>query len=110
MTLLPAESNNSKYSPPALPSIRIDPGISLTCFSFVLFLKYLKRPAKGIQIMLATDKISSAFKAICEEAEKLKKEDVSESVMSGLSTIISIAKHQNDIRNAAKGSCKAHSE
>jgi uncharacterized phage infection (PIP) family protein YhgE len=58
--------------------------------------------------MLSTDKITNAFKAICEEAEKLKKQDVSEEVKSGLSTIISIAKHQNDIRNSAKGSCAAH--
>jgi hypothetical protein len=60
--------------------------------------------------MLATDKISSAFKAICEEAEKLQKEDISEAAKNGLSTIISIAKHQSDIRNAAKGSCKAHAK
>jgi hypothetical protein len=58
--------------------------------------------------MLATDKISSAFKAICEEAEKLQKEELPESTQAGLSTIVSIAKHQNDIRSAAKGSCKAH--
>ena len=60
--------------------------------------------------MLATDKISNAFKAICEEAEKLKKENDPESVKAGLARIISIAKHQNDIRNAAKGSCKAHAK
>ena len=59
--------------------------------------------------MLSTDKITHAFHAISEEAEKLQHQDVSEEVKSGLSTIISIAKHQNDIRNAPKGSCKAHS-
>ena len=60
--------------------------------------------------MLSTDKITHAFNAICEEAEKLKNQDVSDSVQSGLSTIISIAKHQNDIRDSAKGSCKAHAK
>lgn len=58
--------------------------------------------------MLSTEKITRAFTAIWEEAEKLKQQDVSEQVQRGLSTIISIAKHQNDIRNAAKGSCTAH--
>ena len=60
--------------------------------------------------MLATDKISNAFKAICEEAEKLQNEDVPESVKEGLAKIISIAKHQNDIRKAVKGSCSAHAK
>ena len=60
--------------------------------------------------MLSTDKITNAFKAICEEAEKMKGQDVSEAVKTGLSTIISIAKHQNDIRGAAKGSCAAHAK
>ena len=58
--------------------------------------------------MLSTDKISNAFKAICEEAEKMQRQDIPEPVKTGLSTIISIAKHQNDIRDSAKGSCKAH--
>lgn len=58
--------------------------------------------------MLCTDKISNAFSAICEEAEKLKRQGVSDEVSSGLATIISIAKHQNDIRGAAKGSCTGH--
>ena len=58
--------------------------------------------------MLSTEKIAGAFAAICEEAEKLKKENVSEAVKEGLSRIISIAKHQSDIRKAAKGSCSAH--
>ena len=57
--------------------------------------------------MLSTEKISSAFKAICEEAEKMKSQDVSDEVKAGLATIISIARHQNDIRSSAKGSCKA---
>lgn len=60
--------------------------------------------------MLSTDKITRAFNAICEEAEKLKNQDVSDPVQTGLSTIISIAKHQNDIRDSAKGSCKAHAK
>ena len=60
--------------------------------------------------MLSTEKITKAFSAICEEAENLKNQNVSDEVKNGLSTIISIAKHQNDIRSSAKGSCKAHSK
>jgi hypothetical protein len=60
--------------------------------------------------MLSTDKITNAFRAICEEAENLKNQDLPDEAKSGLSTIISIAKHQNDIRGAAKGSCTAHSK
>lgn len=60
--------------------------------------------------MLSTDKITHAFAAICEEAEKIQSQDVSEEVKTGLATIISIAKHQNDIRGAAKGSCTAHAK
>jgi len=57
--------------------------------------------------MIATDKISGAFKAICEEAEKLQKKDLPLKVQKRLKTIISIAKHQSDIRDAGKGSCKS---
>ena len=57
--------------------------------------------------MLSTDKIVSAFAAICEEAEKLKGEDQLDRVREGLGVIISTAKHQNDIRSAAKGNCAA---
>ena len=60
--------------------------------------------------MLSTDKITNAFNAICEESEKLQNQDISDEVKAGLSTIISIAKHQNDIRNSAKGTCKAHTK
>jgi len=60
--------------------------------------------------MLSTDKITNAFNAICEEAEKIKNQDVSDAVQAGLATIISIAKHQNDVRGSAKGSCKAHAK
>jgi len=56
--------------------------------------------------MLATNKLSDAFKAICEEAEKLQKKDLPPKVQKRLQTIISIAKHQSDIRGAKKGSCK----
>ena len=56
---------------------------------------------------MRTEDIANAFKAIVEEAEKLKTQELPEDVQSGLSTIVSIAKHQNDIRTAAKGSCKA---
>ena len=60
--------------------------------------------------MLSTDKITNAFNAICEEAEKLKNQGVADQVDAGLSTIISIAKHQNDIRSSTKGSCAAHAK
>ena len=59
--------------------------------------------------MLSTEKITKAFNAICEEAEKLKHHGDPDQLKAGLSTIISIAKHQNDIRNSANGSCTAHS-
>ena len=58
--------------------------------------------------MLASDKIATAFKAICEEAEKLQKAGLGEQAEAGLKTIISIAKHQSDIRNATPGGCKSH--
>jgi hypothetical protein len=60
--------------------------------------------------MLSTDKISNAFRAICEEAERILDQEVDDQVKAGLSTIISIAKHQNDIRGSAKGSCAAHAK
>lgn len=56
--------------------------------------------------MLSTDKISDAFKAICEEADKLLKKDLSSKEKERVKTIISIAKHQSDVRNAKKGGCK----
>jgi hypothetical protein len=58
--------------------------------------------------MLSTEKITRAFAAICEEAERLQQADVSDAVKNGLSTIISIARHQSDIRGASAGSCTAH--
>lgn len=60
--------------------------------------------------MLSTEKINHAFDAICEEAEKLKNQGLSDQVDAGLSTIISIARHQNDIRSSSKGSCTAHAK
>jgi len=61
--------------------------------------------------MLSTEKISTAFNAIVEEANAMKDDPVTpDKLKAGLATIISIAKHQSDIRNAAKGSCKAHSK
>ena len=57
--------------------------------------------------MLSTEKIAGAFTAIREEAEKLRNNQISDEIKEGLALIISIAKHQNDIRGAAKGSCKA---
>ncbi len=56
--------------------------------------------------MLSTEKITRAFTAILEEAEKLGETQISDEIKDGLALIISIAKHQNDIRGAAKGSCK----
>ena len=60
--------------------------------------------------MLSTDKIASAFKAICEEAEKLQKRELDSKAQKRVKTIISIAKHQSDIRGSKKGSCKAKSK
>ncbi|MFW2366112.1 MAG: hypothetical protein ACN4GW_06825 [Desulforhopalus sp.] len=60
--------------------------------------------------MLATDKIAGSFKAIVEEAENMMKLDPADEIVSGLKTIVSIAKHQSDIRGAKSGECKAHSD
>ena len=61
--------------------------------------------------MLSTDKISTAFTAIVEEANTIKDDPATpDKVKAGLATIISIAKHQSDICGAAKGSCTAHSK
>ena len=59
---------------------------------------------------MRTDDIAGAFSAIVEEAEKLKTGASSEEIQSGLATIVSIAKHQNDIRHSKKGSCRAKDE
>ena len=48
--------------------------------------------------MLATDKISNAFKAIVEEAEKIAGAAPGDDVAEGIKTIISIARHQSDVR------------
>ncbi len=58
--------------------------------------------------MLASEKIAQAFVAIVEEAEKLAATDPSSKVTKGLKTIVSIARHQSDIRGATGGNCKAH--
>jgi hypothetical protein len=59
--------------------------------------------------MLSTEKISRAFEAILEEAEKAKGEtSLPEGARAALDNIVSIAKHQSDIRQAKPGSCKAH--
>ncbi|WP_457577098.1 hypothetical protein [Desulfomarina sp.] len=57
--------------------------------------------------MLSTEKLSKAFLAIIEEAEKIQKKDLPKKVSKRLKTIISIAKHQSDIRNIKKGKCCA---
>lgn len=59
--------------------------------------------------MLATDKIAESFKAIVEEAENMMKLDPADEIVGGLKTIVSIAKHQSDIRGAKSSECKAHS-
>lgn len=59
--------------------------------------------------MLATDKIAGSFEAIVEEAEALKQHgDLSEDAAQRVKTIISIAKHQSDIRKAKPGTCASH--
>ncbi|WP_136798883.1 MULTISPECIES: hypothetical protein [Desulfosediminicola] len=58
--------------------------------------------------MLASDKIAGAFLAIVEEAEKLRGTSLNEEQEKAVKTIISIAKHQSDIRNAKAGECPAH--
>ncbi len=57
---------------------------------------------------MRTEDIANAFKAIVEEAQALQGQDLPTDVQQRIKTIISIAKHQNDIRQSAKGSCKAH--
>ena len=56
---------------------------------------------------MRTDDIAQAFNAIVEEAQRLQSHNLPEDVQSTVKTIISIAKHQNDIRQSNKGSCKA---
>lgn len=58
--------------------------------------------------MLPSDKIDKAFKAIVEEAEKLRKKDLPDKVQKRIKSIISIAKHQSDVRGM-KGTC-CHTE
>jgi len=58
--------------------------------------------------MLASDKIAGAFLAVVEEAEKLRGTSLNEDQENMVKTIISIAKHQSDIRNAKQGACPAH--
>ncbi len=60
--------------------------------------------------MLATDKISNAFKAIVEEAEKIAQTSPADDVAEAAKTIISIAKHQSDIRGAKGGKCTSKSK
>lgn len=58
--------------------------------------------------MLATDKIAGAFKAIVEEAEKIRNSSPGEEIAAAAKSIISIARHQSDIRGAKGSECKAH--
>ncbi len=57
---------------------------------------------------MRTEDIANAFQAIVEEAQAVQEKNLPEDVQAKIKTIISIAKHQNDIRQSAKGSCKAH--
>ncbi len=56
---------------------------------------------------MRTEDLANAFKAIVEEAQSLQAMDLNEAAQAKVKTIISIAKHQNDIRKSAQGSCKA---
>jgi len=56
---------------------------------------------------MRTDDIAQAFQAIAEEAQRLQSQDLPEDAQSTVKTIISIAKHQSDVRQSSKGSCKA---
>lgn len=58
--------------------------------------------------MLASEKIATAFTAIIEEAEKLIEVKPASAQLEGLKTIISIAKHQSDIRGLKSGDCPKH--
>lgn len=55
--------------------------------------------------MLATEKISKAFTAIVEEAVLAQNPGLPEQTQSHLKTIISIAKHQSDIRKPTSERC-----
>jgi len=57
---------------------------------------------------MRTDDIAKAFQAIAEEAQGLQSRELPEEVHTTLKTIISIAKHQTDIRQSRQGSCKAN--
>ena len=59
--------------------------------------------------MLATEKIAKSFVAIVDEAEKLLAKEIPEEVATGLKTIISIARHQSDIRDSRSGTCTSSS-
>jgi hypothetical protein len=56
---------------------------------------------------MRTDDIAQAFAAIVEEAQRLQNLNLPEEAQAPIKAIISIAKHQNDIRHSDKGSCKA---
>jgi len=57
---------------------------------------------------MRTDDIAKAFQAIAEEAQGLQSQDLPEEAQTTIKTIISIAKHQTDIRQSRQGSCKAN--
>jgi hypothetical protein len=56
---------------------------------------------------MRTEDLANAFAAIVEEAQHLQSIDLPEDAQTRVKTIISIAKHQNDIRQSRQGSCPA---
>ena len=56
---------------------------------------------------MRTEDLANAFKFIVEEAQALQTTELTADAQARVKTIISIAKHQNDIRKSAQGSCKA---
>lgn len=56
---------------------------------------------------MRTEDLAKAFLAIVEEAQHLQSFDLPEEAQTRVKTIISIAKHQNDIRQSRQGSCTA---
>lgn len=60
--------------------------------------------------MLASKKIENAFQAIIEEAEKLQEKDLPKKVAKRVKTIISVAKHQSDIRGLKGSCCHGHGD
>ncbi len=52
--------------------------------------------------MLAVDKITAAFNGVLDEAEKMNTEGLSADQKAAVENIITIARHQNDVRGMEK--------